>query len=139
MKKHYLRIVLAAVGLAVLSAGARAQVGNQVAVNLPHDFVASGKTFPAGRYIVSRISEHASTGVELSSYDNRATVLLLPTAVDTNPISTPGFRLDRVGDTYYLTKIETREYVYTFSVPRTATTELAIKSAPAVTGTSGSK
>lgn len=141
MKKHYIRILVLAVGFAGLSAGAKAQVGEQVAVTLPHDFVVGGKAFPAGRYIVSRISEHASTGIILSSYEKHATVLVLPTAVDTKIVSTPGFRMDRVDGKYYLTKLETPEYVYTFAVPGAATEQLAMKSrgAGAISGTSGSK
>ncbi len=141
MRKHYLKFVFGAIGVAGLSAGAKAQVGNQVAINVPHDFVVSGKTFPAGRYIVSRISGQAATGVVLSSYENHATVFALPTSVDTKIVSTPGFRLDRVGDMYYLTKLETPDRVYTFTVPRTATTALAMKSRDGATanGTSGSK
>jgi hypothetical protein len=141
MKKHYLKIVLAAVGIAGLSGFAKAQVGNEVAVNLPHDFVVSGKTLPAGRYIVSRISGQASTGLALSSQESRETVFVLPTSADTKIVSTPGFRLDRVGGMYYLTQLETPDHVYTFSVPRTATTELAMKSrdGAVVQGTAGSK
>jgi hypothetical protein len=139
MKKHYLRIVLAAIGLAGLSAGARAQAGNQVAVNFSHDFVVSGKTFPAGRYIVSRISLQASTALELSSYENRVTVMVLPTAMDGRIVSTPRFRMHRVGDAYFLTQLETPDYVYRFAVPGSATTELTMKPGPAARGTSGSK
>ncbi len=139
MKKHYLKFVLGMVGIAGLSAGAKAQVGNQVAVNLPYDFVVSGKTLPAGRYTVKRVSGQASTGIVLSSYENRATVFVLPTSVDSKIVSTPQFRLHRVGDTYYLTQLETPDHVYTFAVPGTATTELAMAPGPAVSGASGSK
>jgi hypothetical protein len=141
MKKHCLRILLPIAAFAWLSVSAKAQVGAQVAVTLPHDFVVSGRVFPAGRYVVKRISEPPSTGVVLSSYENHATVLVLPTTVESKIVSTPGFTMARFGDTYYLTKIETPGFVYTIFRPRPVSVELALKSREntSPTGTSGNQ
>jgi hypothetical protein len=141
MKKHCLRILLPVAGFAWLSVSANAQVGAQVAVTLPRDFVVSGRVFPAGRYVVNRISEPPSTGVVLNNYENHATVLVLPTIVESKIVSTPGFTMARFWDTYYLTKIETPGFVYTIFPPRSVSVELALKSRENTppTGTSGNQ
>jgi len=127
MKKQHLRILLAVVCFGGFAVAAKAQARDQIAITLPHEFVVSGKTFPAGRYIVSRIAVNASTGVILSSYENRTSVVVLPSEVDSTPPNHPSFSLKRVGDVYFPTKIETANYVYTIPVPRSAVMEVAVR------------
>ena len=50
MKKNYIRFVTAFLGLTALGAAARGQVSDQLVVNIPYEFVAAGKTLPAGTY-----------------------------------------------------------------------------------------
>ena len=110
MRKNLI-IALALVCLAGLSVSAFASEGDLV-VNIPHDFVASGKTLPAGKYTVSRVS---SDPLELSfrSYDNHVGAFVLPTTLSSAPAERLGLTFETTGGAYILTGITSAEGVYT--------------------------
>jgi hypothetical protein len=138
MKKHYLKIFLALVGFAGLSGLAQAQVRPEVVVTLPFDFVASGKTLPAGTYTVSRISDNEPDELLLTNRDTRKSVLVHSIVVDSANADKPSVSFERVGQSRFLTKIETADYVYTIPVSRAAVTEAAMKTDAMRSSASGS-
>jgi hypothetical protein len=85
MKKLYLRIVVALVGFAGLGVTAKAQAVDQVVVTIPFEFVAAGKTLPAGTYTVNRLSDDRIGALVLRSSDNRESAIFLPTEVESAP------------------------------------------------------
>lgn len=142
MKKNYIRFVTAFLGLAALGAAARGQVSDQLVVNIPYEFVAAGKTLPAGTYRVNRLNAQNNRELIISSFENRAAVLVLSSEVDTARAEQPGVSFQHVGDQHFLSKIETAEHVFTIPVSRSAVLETATRdhSNPSVgaSGTSGS-
>lgn len=127
MKKQYAKILLTVTCL--LGIGVTAEAGGraEIVMTLTHGFVVRGKTLPAGTYTVTRISDDASAGVVISSYENRTAVVVLPGEVKSTPANKPSVSLERVGDVYFLSKIETPYYVYAIPVPRSAIMEAAAR------------
>ncbi len=127
MKKQYAKILLTLICL--LGMGVAAEAGGRVEIvmTLPYGFVVNGKTLPAGTYTVTRISDDPSAGVILSSFENRTAVIVLPGQVENTTANKPSVSLERVGDVYFLSKIETPDYVYTIPVSRTAVMEAAAR------------
>jgi hypothetical protein len=127
MRKQYAKILLTLICL--LGIGVAAEAGGRVEIvmTLPYGFVVSGKTLPAGTYTVTRISDDVSAGVVLSSYENRTTVVVLPGEVENTTANKPSVSLERVGDVYFLSKIETPYYVYTIPVSHAAVMEAAAR------------
>ena len=78
MKMSYVRVVSAFFALAALAVVGRAQIldltVDQIVVNIPYEFVAAGKTLPAGSYRVHRISDHNLATLSLTSFENHAGV-----------------------------------------------------------------
>lgn len=128
MKKHYLKIMLALVGFAGLSGAAKAQAHAEIVVNLPFEFVASGKTLPAGTYTVTRLSDEKSDELILSSRENHVSILVHATEVESVNADKASVKFERVGETRFLTKIATPDAVYTIPVSGVAIiTEAAVQ------------
>ena len=127
MKKHYLRILLALVGFAGFSGIARAQAHQEIVVNLPFEFVASGKTLPAGTYTVTRLSDEKSDELVVSSRENHVSILVHAAEVESINSDRTSVKFERVGESHFLSKIATTDSIYTISVPRAATTQAAMK------------
>jgi hypothetical protein len=119
MKKLCLTVVLTLTCLLAWGGSAHAQDADLVVTNVPFEFMAGGSTLPAGTYSVSRISHSV---LAIRSYDNNA--FLLPIVFDGAPAEHAKLGFERVGDKYFLSKIETAAGVYTIGTPR-ATTNLA--------------
>jgi hypothetical protein len=100
--KKYFMFVLAMIVFAGLGATARAEEGTVVA-KIPFEFVAAGKTLPAGTYTVSR----GSSGSELliSSRDNG--VFVIPVVQDSTPVDAPLVSFDKVSGAYFLREVNT--------------------------------
>jgi len=116
MKTTYVRFLSAFFGLAALAAAARAQAIDQIIVNVPYDFVVSGKTLPAGTYRVNRLNDRDLTELEITGVDNRAGALLRSSEVSSSREDNPTVSFQRVGDQYFLSKIETAEHIFTIPV-----------------------
>jgi hypothetical protein len=117
MKKSYLAAILGLV--CVFGLGVRAQAQDeQVVAKVPFDFVAGGKAMPAGTYNVSRIVGPQRELVVRGS-DNSAFVL--PMVFDGVASDHAGLGFEHVGDSYFLSKIETLGGVYTVGTPRPMT------------------
>ena len=127
MKMQYLRILLALVCFAGLAVASKAQTRRELVVTLPFDFVASGKTLPAGNYTVSRLSDDKFGGLILSSYENRVSVFVHPIEVESARADKPNVSFERVGESHFLSKIQTAYDVYTIAVSRVAIMEAEVK------------
>jgi hypothetical protein len=125
MKKSSLGIVLTLTCLLGLGISARAQDVDKVAVNVPFEFVAGGQTLPAGTYSVSRVSDQAFPALLIRSDDNSA--VLLPMFFDGTAADQPDLRFERIGDKYFLSKIETPAGVYAIRTPKAVTRTAQVK------------
>ena len=68
MKTIYVRFLSAFFALAAVAVSARSQAVDKLIVNIPHDFVAAGKTLPAGTYKVNRINDFNNTELSITSF-----------------------------------------------------------------------
>ncbi len=142
MRKRYVRILTALFGLTVLAVTARSQGMDQVVVNIPYNFVVSGKTLPAGNYSVNRVSYRETRELVLSNFENRRTVFVLSSeVVDRDGRERPALDFQLVGGQHVLEKIETAEHVFTIPVSPAAPLPIARKNPADVTGlgSSGNK
>lgn len=116
MKTTYARFLSAFFGLAALAVASRAQAVDQIIVNVPYDFVVSGKTLPAGEYRINRVSENNNLTLEITGLENHEGALLVSNEVTTNREDKPTLSFQHVGDQYFLSKIETAEHIFTVPV-----------------------
>jgi hypothetical protein len=138
--KKYVSILLALVGVLVLAGAAQANIRHDIVVTLPFEYVAGGKTLPAGTYTINPVSNDAHDGVILTSRENLTSVIVHPIETQISTVEKPSVSFQLVGEQRFLTRIETNETVYDFPVSRTAIM-LAAKqphSSSAVSDNSGS-
>ena len=129
MKKHCVRILSAFFGLAALALAAKAEPVDQIVVNIPYEFVVSGKTLPAGTYRVNRISDNNERGLLIRSFENGVAVMVFSSEVaDKTRPEQPSVTFEQVGDQHLLSKIQTAEHVFTIPVPKMTILETAMKS-----------
>jgi hypothetical protein len=119
MRRHYLRILIALIGLAGFGLSVRAQALDQIRVNIPFEFVVRGKTLPAGNYRMLRVADTVGGPLLLSSYENRTGVLLVPVPGEFENTDTDSAYVvfNVVGEQHFLTQIKTAEHLFTFSAP----------------------
>jgi len=134
MKKSHLTAVLTLTCLLGLGISARAQDTEGVRVNVPFEFVAGGKTLPAGTYTIGRLSVETSSGISILSSGHGA--FALPIAVDGPPVEQPKLSFEHVGDKYFLSEAATPGGIYTFAAP-TAMVMLAQKKEHSTVSSSG--
>ena len=120
MKKLCLRIAVALVSFAGLGITAKAQVVDQIVVTVPFEFVVAGKTLPAGTYRVNRVSDDRWAGLIFSSFENRASAIVLPIKVESTHDNKAHVSFETAGDEHFLSKIETADNVFTIPVSRAA-------------------
>jgi hypothetical protein len=128
MRKQFLRILIALIGVAGLGMAARGQVSDQIEVNIPYEFVVAGKTLPAGTYRVNRLGDTNEETLVLSSLDSRARVMVLSTTVESTQADKPEVSFEQVGGQHFLSKIETADHVFTIPVSRSEILEAAARS-----------
>ena|ERR1700674_1837212 len=136
MKTSYFTVVLIMTGLLGLGISAHAQDASGVVVKVPFEFVAGGKTLPAGTYSVGRLSPAISSALIIHGKDNGAFALVLPIVSDGDSAGYTELSFERVGDKYFLSKAETPAGVYTILTSR-AMTKLAQMNDHGVTSFSG--
>ena len=86
---------------------------------VPFDFVIGSKTFPAGTYTISQISDDPAQGLHIQSADGKINALFLPTATDgTNSSDHARLLFRHDGDKYFLTSITSRSDTYTLAPRR---------------------
>jgi len=121
MKTPYLRLVLALAGFAAFTIPAKAQAVDRLRVNIPFQFVAAGKTLPAGEYTVERLNNSEPRILVLRSYEHRASVTVTPVEVEGSLRGDTHLGFEVAGDQHFLTSIETEDRVFKFDVPNTDT------------------
>jgi hypothetical protein len=120
--KTYARIIVAITFLFGLGVAANAQ---RVTVTVPFDFVAGKATLPAGKYIVTRISERPFDPLLLTRDDTGSSVFVRPVEIENASDYNPKLDFQKVGEQHFLSSIQTADYLYNFSVSRTAILEAA--------------
>lgn len=120
MKQQLARVLLIIIGLFGLAAGAKAQIHPEVIVNIPYEFVAGGRTLPAGKYTVSRLSDDRRAGLIIASYERRSGVFVQPNQFENRGAGDARVSFEHLGGMYFLRSIETSDGVYTLSLPRSA-------------------
>jgi hypothetical protein len=140
MKKKYASILLTLICVLGLGVAAEAQYRGEVVVTIPFEFVAGGKTLPAGMYRVSRISQDKSVGLVFSSYENRSNVIVHPVEIESARSDKPGVSFERAGEQHFLSRIQTANDVYNIPVSRSEIREAAARSHDigSASGSSGS-
>ena len=118
MKYQLGNALLILTSLCGLVVGARAETRPEVIVTIPYAFVAGGRTLPAGRYTVNRLSDDRRSGLSIVSYEQRSGVVVLTNQFENRPADDAKVRFERVGNMYYLSAIETLDGVYTVPVSR---------------------
>jgi len=127
MKSHYAKVVLALVFLIGVGVHANAVERRELVVNVPHEFVVGNVTLPAGKYVVSRLSDNRLGGLSISSYDNNASAFFLASEFDNQLTNDAKVTFEQVGDVYFLHTISTAEGVYTVSFSRALVLAAAMK------------
>ena len=133
MRKHFLRILIAVIGVAGLGMAANGQVVDpvvdQIVVNIPYEFTVAGETLPPGSYRVNRLSDIHPEVLILSNFKSRARVMVLSTAVESTRADKPKVSFVQIDGQHFLSKIETADHVFTIPVSRSEILEAAAKSA----------
>jgi hypothetical protein len=126
MKKlSYARILVVIIGLLGMGMAAHAEVRGEVVVTLPFDFVAGGKSLPAGTYTVSTFTNDKYDGLLLFNYDARASVFVRPSEIDAAASDKPEVSFEQAGDQHFLSTIRTVHNIYNIPVSRSALMEAA--------------
>jgi hypothetical protein len=128
MKKRYASILVTFVCLFGLAFSAKAEDRQQIVVTLPHDFVVSGKTLPAGTYTVSHLGDDKLGGLVLTNRENRASVVVLPSEVESSRADMPQVGFEQIGEQRFLSKIQTSYDIYTIPVSRAVIMEATASS-----------
>jgi hypothetical protein len=105
-------------------------------VKVPFEFVAGGKTLPAGTYSAGWLSPGIHPSLIIDSKENGASALVLPVVSDGESAGHAELSFERVGDKHFLSKVQTPAGVYTILTPR-AMTKLAQMNDQGVTSSSG--
>jgi hypothetical protein len=117
MKKSVLS-ALALTGLLALTTGLRAD-DRSIVANVDHEFVAAGKTFPAGTYSFG--ADFGSQYLTIRSNDGHGSALVLLMIFDGTAPEQEHLTFQRVAGANYLTEIATPSGVYTLAPPRVST------------------
>jgi len=121
MKKQYLAVLFTLICVLGLGLNARAQEQDTVVTNVPFDFVAGGKVLPAGSYRVMRVRPSSgSRELEIRSYETRASVFVIPTVFDDVQSDKAQLNFEHIGDSYFLSAIETPIGTYAIDIPPAA-------------------
>jgi hypothetical protein len=136
VKKTFVAFLLTL--LCALGVAAEGRLRNDGSLNVPFDFVAVGKSLPAGTYNIDTLSGSGSKELRLSSFENRSSVFILPMDFESSLHSRVKLSFQQVGDAHILSSIETPEGVYLIPT-RTSATAIAKAKHGEGTTTAGAK
>lgn len=137
MKRNFFRGLVVSFAGAFLVAGAFANEIDRLVVNIPYDFVVSGKTLPAGSYRVGRVATTDLHHLILTSVENHESVLALSTEIGDARDQNPAITFQVSGDQHFLTRIQTEDHIFTLPVSNRAIQQAAdSKAGSYVSGTS---
>jgi hypothetical protein len=123
MRKQYLRILIALIGLAGLGMAANGQTLDRIEVKVPTEFVVGGKVLPAGTYRVHRVTDSFERALVLSNDENGATAFVLVNSVQDRHDDNPAVTFEQAGDKLFLSKIQTEDHTFLIPVSRSAIME----------------
>ena len=124
---RYTRSLVAITFLLGLGVAANAETRTEINVTLPFEFVASGKTFPAGTYTAGRLTDEGRGGLRLTNRATGASVFVLPDEVESASANKPKVSFKHVGNQHFLSAIQTADEVYNIPVYRSVILEAAAK------------
>jgi hypothetical protein len=107
MKRIFTAIVAMAFLALAITSPARAQLpGTSMRANIPFDFIVNGKTLPAGKYEVRRITD-APEGLIIRSVDSKHDHAMFETeSLQQNRMARHDeLVFDRYGDSYFLSEV----------------------------------
>jgi hypothetical protein len=122
MKKQYLAVVVILVCVLGLGLDASAQEDGTIVVAVPFDFLVSGNVLPAGTYTVGRVD--FPTGLRelvISSYETHTSAVLVPSLFNGAQTGHAQLNFKHIGNTYFLSAVETPIGAYAIAVPPSAT------------------
>jgi hypothetical protein len=125
--KNYARILIAVIVILGLSGAAKAATQDDIIVKLPFEFVAGGKTLPAGTYTVRHLTDDVSGPLILTNRDNGSSVFVLPYVSDHASVDKPQVSFQQVGEERFLSTIQTTFDIYQIPVSHSAVMEAAAK------------
>jgi len=102
MKKQILNIVVTLSVIAALSIAGFAGLSDPIKANIPFDFMAGGKKFPAGEYVV-RTGIIQST-LEVRNLKTKQAVVAISQGLEVRAGSKPQLVFRRYGNQYFLAK-----------------------------------
>ena len=92
---------------------AQAQVEGKVVVTVPFDFIAGGKTLPAGTYTIGRLSLDTGSPLVISNHTDGSFVM--PAAFDGAAADKIHLSFEHVGEAYLLSAVATDTGTYTIA------------------------
>jgi hypothetical protein len=125
--KSYARMLIAVVFFLGLSGAAKAATQDDIIVKLPFEFVAAGKTLPAGTYVVRHLTDDISGPLILTNRDNGSSVFVNAYFGDHASTDKPQVSFQRVGEQHFLTTIQTTFDIYQIPASHSAIMEAAAK------------
>ena len=100
--KHLFALLFALVSFASAFAGSR----DTVVTNVPFDFVVGNKTFAAGMYTISRVSDDPNAGIAIRSTDGKTSAIFLAVTAESGTESGDALlRFRNEGDKHILTEV----------------------------------
>ena len=136
MKRNSFRLFVLSFVAALLAAAASAGDLDRIVVNIPYDFVVSGKTLPAGTYTVQRLSDYDEHPLSISCVEHRTAAIIVSGEVEPAIQAHPAVTFLNSGDQHFLTRIQTGEHVFNLRVSDKAVQEAA--NSQSLSGTSES-
>jgi len=138
MRKQYLRILIALIGVAASGLAAKGQAVDRLVVNVPYEFVVDGKILPAGTYRLDRASGIDDRVLIFSNFEKSTSLIVTPSVVDSKASEHPNVSFERVGGQLFLAKIETADHIFTIPVSRTEIMEASAHSQGGTSAAGGS-
>ena len=122
MKRNYFRMFVVSLFVASFGVAAQAAEPDQLIVNIPYDFVVSGKTLPAGAYRLSRLSDGNLYELVIRSVETGSSVFTLSSEIE-SVSGKPKVTLQGSGDQHFLAKVQTADHIFTIPVSKSALAE----------------
>jgi hypothetical protein len=116
MRKQYLRILIALIGVAASGMAVKGQAVDRLVVNIPYEFVVDGKILPAGTYRLDRASGTNDRVLIFSNFEKSTSLIVTPSEVDSKESEQARVSFERIGGQLFLSKIETADHVFTIPV-----------------------
>jgi hypothetical protein len=125
--KQYSRTLVAIAFFLGLAGAVKAEAETADIVTVPFEFVVGAKVLPAGTYTVRNLSADKSSTLVISSRDQGTSMFVLPYVSDSVVTDKPELSFNKVGDRYFLSRIQTEATVYRIHVLDSSVNETLAK------------